>query len=97
MANGLAVAERRRMLATADVARSLTYVEQLTAAIETNTDLVPFRQALNTARAFHLSAYDAVYLDLSQVEALPLATLNQALRTAATRAGVELLRHNKRR
>jgi predicted nucleic acid-binding protein len=92
MANGLAVAERRRILASEDVASALTYVEQLTAAIETNTDLVPIRQALNTARAFRLSAYDAVYLDLSRSESLPLATLDQTLRTAATRAGVELLR-----
>jgi len=39
-----------------------------------------------------LSAYDAVYLDLARRERLPLATLDEKLRAAAARAGVELLR-----
>ena len=92
MANGLAISERRRILAAADVLRALTYVEQLSAVIETSTDLIPMRQALNTASAFHLSAYEAVYLDLARTQSLPLATLDSALREAATRAGVDILR-----
>jgi len=42
------------------------------------------------ARAFRLSAYDAVYLETAQREQLALATLDQSLRAAAIRAGVEV-------
>jgi len=59
-------------------------------------DLVPkhgrFRGQARAARAFHLSAYDAVHLDLARRERLPLATFDDRLRNAAAHAGVELLR-----
>lgn len=90
MANGLVVAERRRILATAEGTRCLQYVEQLTSQIETNNDLIPAWQALATARSFQLSAYDAVYLDTARNEGLPLATLDQSMRAAAIKAGVEI-------
>ena len=93
MANGLAVAERRRILTAADVDRGLAGIEALLAhAIETESDLISVRQALATARAFQLSAYDAAYLDLARRERLPLATLDQHLRSAASSSSVDLLR-----
>jgi predicted nucleic acid-binding protein len=93
MANGLAVAERRGILSAADIDQSLFYIEQLLGqAIESEVDFVPFRQALATARTLVLSAYDATYLDTARRNGLPLATLDQRLRAAATRAGVELVR-----
>jgi predicted nucleic acid-binding protein len=92
MANGLAVAERRKILSSADVVRSLMDIEQLSAqALDTVTDLVSVREALETARGFQLSAYDAVYLELARDEAIALATLDKSLRSAATKAGVELV------
>lgn len=95
MANGLAVAEHRKILSSADVVQSLASIEQFTAqAVDTVTDLVSLRQALATARAFQLSAYDSVYLDLARDEAIPLATLDKSLRSAATQAGVELVTWN---
>ena len=45
-----------------------------------------------TARAFGLSAYDAAYLEVARRERLPLATLDEGLRTAAARSDVGLLR-----
>lgn len=93
MANGLAVAERRRILSAADVSRSLADLEQLLAqSIESSGDFISMRQALTSARAFGLSAYDAVYLDAARREKAPLATLDRQLRSAAGRAGVDLLR-----
>ncbi len=92
MANGFAVSERRHILTAAEGTRCLIDVEQLTAQIETNSDLVLTRQALSTARSFQLSAYDAVYLDTARNQDLPLATLDQSLRAAAARAAVELFR-----
>ena len=91
MANGLAVAERRRILTVVEGTRSLTLVEELSQAIETSSEFPTMRQALTTARAFHLSAYDGVYLDTARSEGLPVATLDQSLRAAARRASVELL------
>ena len=93
MSNGLAVAERRSILSSADVDQALIDIEQLVAqAVDINGDVVSARQALITARGFQFSAYDAVYLDLARRERLPLATLDAKLRAAAARAGVELLR-----
>jgi predicted nucleic acid-binding protein len=93
IANGLAVAERRRILTSSDAKLALVQLEQLCGqALEIENDVVPMRQALTSARAYDLSAYDSVYLDLALSTRLPLATLDVALRKAAAEAGVELLR-----
>lgn len=92
MSNGLAVAERRSILTTADIDRALLAVEQIVSQrIDTIGVLVSVRQSLTTARTFQLSAYDAVYLEVAQREGLPLASLDSQLRMAAKRAGVELV------
>lgn len=92
MANGLAVAERRKILSSADVIQGLANIEKFNGqAVDTITDTVSVRQALVTARRFQLSAYDSVYLDLARDEALPLATLDKSLRSAANQAGVALI------
>ena len=71
--NGLAVAERRSILTSADVDQAVIDIEQLVArAVDVNSDVVTARQAVITARGFQLSAYDAVYLDLARMERLPL-------------------------
>jgi predicted nucleic acid-binding protein len=93
MANGFAVAERRGMLAAADADLCVAQTEQLaTHWIESEMELFSIRQALSMARTFQLSSYDAAYLDAARRNGLPLATLDQSLRTAAARAGVELVR-----
>ena len=93
MANGLIVAERRRVLAASDVSDCLKSLEMLQAhAIETSSRPTTMRQALTLAHAFQLSAYDALYLDVARAEELSLATLDLALCAAAPRAGVELIR-----
>jgi predicted nucleic acid-binding protein len=93
MASGLAVAERRGSVSVADAGQALTDIERLLGqVIETDPALVPVRQALTTARAYQLSAYDAVYLDLARRQHLPLATLDEGLRKAAAHAGVVLFR-----
>lgn len=92
IANGLVVAERRGILTSSDAMLALVQLEQLCAqALEVEADMVPMRQALMTARTYHLSAYDSVYLDLALRIRLPLATLDVPLRKAAGKAGVELL------
>ena len=51
----------------------------------------PVRRIFETARAFRLSAYDAVCLDAARSEQLPLASLDRQLLKAAVDAGVEIL------
>jgi predicted nucleic acid-binding protein len=92
IATGLAVAERRGILTASDATLALRQLEQLCAqALDIDADVVPLRQAWETARPYRLSAYDSVYLDLALRARLPLATLDVALRRAAGKAGVELL------
>jgi predicted nucleic acid-binding protein len=93
MSNGLVVAQRRSILTAAAVDQAVIDLEQFVAqAVDTETGVVSARQSLGTARAFQLSAYDAVYLDLARSQRLMLATLDDRLRAAATQAGVSLLR-----
>lgn len=93
MANGLAVAERRGAMSPSDTDRSLDNLDHLLAqAFEVDSASVSARDALAAARAFHLSAYDAAYLILARRERVPIATLDEALRAAARRAAVELVR-----
>lgn len=49
-----------------------------------------FRETLDLARRYKLSAYDAAYLELSIRQGLPLATLDEALKKSAEKAGVKL-------
>jgi predicted nucleic acid-binding protein len=92
MSKGLVVAERRSILTAADIDQAVIDIEQIAAAsMDVDGSVVSAKQALATARAFQLSAYDAVYLDLARRERLPLATLDDRLRAAAARAGVQLL------
>lgn len=91
VANGLAVAERRKLLSAEDLSTYLMRLEQLFAqSIEMHNDFVSMRQALSTARLLQLSAYDAVYLDAARNKGVPLASLDKSLRAAATRVGVPL-------
>ena len=46
---------------------------------------------LGLARAQHLSAYDAAYLELALRRDLPLATLDDKLKAAASAVGVRAL------
>ena len=81
------------MLTAADSDLCVVQTEQLVAhCIESETELFSIGRALSMARAFHLSSYDAAYLDTARRKGLPLATLDQSLRTAASRAGVVLVR-----
>jgi predicted nucleic acid-binding protein len=92
MANGFAMAERRRILSAPALDECLIKLNQLLAhRIETSSTLISLREALTTARSFHLSAYDAVYLATARNQALPLATLDRELRAAASKAGVEVI------
>jgi len=50
-----------------------------------------YSSILRLCRQHQLSSYDAAYLDLAQIEGVPLATLDKNLRAAAKACSVDLL------
>jgi predicted nucleic acid-binding protein len=90
VANVLARAETKGL---ATEARSETFVDMLK-RMDIRMDGTGLTQALSEilqlARRHKLSSYDASYLELAMRENLPLATLDDSLRRAAKRVGVEL-------
>jgi len=90
--NGVLMAERRRIIDAAVADESIVKMERLKlSAIELSTALASTGDVLKVARRFHLTAYDAAYLELAQRGGLPLATLDKGLKAAAGKAGVEVL------
>ena len=91
VANGLRSAERRGRITIADSAR----VRQLLLSLPIHIEPVDLGTALtevaDIARTFDLSAYDAAYLALAARCGLPMATADDRLTHACTRAGVELV------
>jgi predicted nucleic acid-binding protein len=92
IANGLAIAERRRVLVRTDLDNALATIQvTIRQALDTETSFIPLEDALATARSFQLTAYDAVYLQLARREGVPLATLDKSLRMAAVKAGISAM------
>jgi predicted nucleic acid-binding protein len=91
VANVLSAAERRGRISAAEQAEFLERLRLLPVAIEHRPAAWLAQQILPLARTYHLSAYDAAYLELAIRERLPLATLDGDLRRAACAAGVALV------
>ena len=91
VANGLRSAERRNRVAAGE----LPGLRQLLSALPIRVEPISLDAALSDvlemARALELTAYDAAYLALAVRRGLPLATVDERLRDAAERAGIELL------
>jgi predicted nucleic acid-binding protein len=88
MRNALIVNERRGRLSEADTVNFLRGVARLKIGIDRSPDEAGI---LTLARRHRLTVYDAAYLELARRESLPLATLDRALRKAASASGVALL------
>lgn len=91
VANGLRTAERRGRLELAD----LTRVRGMLGSLPVQVEAVQLETALgeitDLARQLDLTAYDAAYLSLAARRGLPLATVDDRLRQACVRAGVEIV------
>ena len=91
VADGLRTAERRGRLDLAD----LSHVRELLVSLPVQVEGVPLDAALGEvtelARQLDLTAYDAAYLALAARRGLALATVDDRLRRACERAGVELV------
>jgi predicted nucleic acid-binding protein len=90
-ANGLQVAIRRKRIDVAFRDLALTHLAHLPITIDPETDAQAWTTTLQLADRFQLTLYDAAYLELAQRRALPLATLDSALRPAAAALRLTLL------
>ena len=85
MRNCLLVAHRRQRLSDNDLDERLGALADLPVRTDADVDL---DTSFALARKHGLSLYDAMYLNLAQRRGIPLATLDKALRRAATAEGV---------
>ena len=86
--NTLIIGERRNRIAATDTVAFLHDLMPLDIAPDRAPDGA---RVLHLARLHRLTVYDAAYLELAERLALPLATLDTALRRSAVEAGVALL------
>lgn len=91
VANSLQMAVRRRRIDAAFRDASLADLALLNIGTDPDTDAFAWSTTLQLAAAHGLSVYDAAYLELAQRMALPLASLDDELRTAGRALGVALL------
>ena len=89
VANVIAKAETKGLT---NEAQSKAFLEML-GSIDIKVDAATFPKALSDtlqiARRYVLSSYDASYLELAMRTGMPLATLDQELQKAASKAGVK--------
>ena len=78
--NVLLVSERQGRLTERETTRFLRDISRLMITIDSSPNEA---QVLTLARRHRLTVYDAAYLELAGREALPLATLDEALAAAA--------------
>ena len=90
VANGLLVAERRGRLTAADMSQAHGILAGLPIKARDLSLDAALGPVLALARQENLSSYDASYLELAMREGVPLATVDDALRSAAGRVGVAL-------
>jgi predicted nucleic acid-binding protein len=88
VANILAIGERCQRSTKAEASKWLSYMQMLPIRIDDEMAARAWSDILNVARSHNLSAYDAAYLELAIRLGLPLASLDDKLRTAAASAGV---------
>ena len=91
VANSLTMAVRRGRINPDFRRAALADLALLDIMTDQQSDSYAWTDTLNLADHFRLTVYDAAYLELARRRALPLATLDQELRTAATAIGVTVL------
>ena len=91
VANAIRTAERRGRLGPHDLSRLRGLLGALPVEIAPVELATAVWGVLEVAMDHNLTAYDAAYLDLARVRALPLATVDARLRAACREAGVDVV------
>jgi predicted nucleic acid-binding protein len=89
--NVLLSAVRRKRIPPDAINQVAQRIAALPVAIDTDGAELVWSNTLQLAERYALTSYDACYLELALRKALPLATLDAALQTAAKAVGVTLL------
>jgi predicted nucleic acid-binding protein len=89
--NVLYLTEKKKRITSVQVAEFIALLEGFDLSIQDDGPSRAFSTLLPLCRSHELTSYDALYLDLAMSRQLPLATLDEALRKAAIKAGVPLL------
>lgn len=91
VANSLQTGVRRGRISAEFRDAALTDLALLNIAADPDTDTFAWSATLRLAERCNLTLYDAAYLELAQRLNLPLATLDQELRAAASALGISVL------
>jgi predicted nucleic acid-binding protein len=91
VANGLRMGLRRGRIDVPDRNAALADLATLRIMVDPETDRYAWSTTLQLAERFELTLYDAAYLELAQRRALPLASLDGPLCSAALVLGVAVL------
>src|SRR5439155_9790722 len=86
--NVLVLGERQGRLTERETARFLRDISRFAITIDSPPDEI---QVLALARRHRLTVYDTAYLEVARREDLPLASLDEALASAARAEGVALI------
>ncbi len=97
VANGLLTAMRSRRIVQEDTPVALSLFEPLQLVVHHPPFPDALRRLILTGITSGLTAYDAAYLELAIRESLPLAAHDEALKKAASKAGVALFERGTRR
>lgn len=91
VANAFQSAIRRKRITPNYRDQSLSELMHMPIVVDPDTDAYAWTTTLRLAERFALTVYDSTYLELAQRRSLPLATLDSALRTAATTLGITVV------
>ena len=91
VANGLQSALRRGRLTADKRDAMLAALADLDITADGETDRHAWGATLSLADRYGLTLYDASYVELAQRLGLPLASLDKAMRNAASALGIDLL------
>lgn len=90
IANAVLTGERAKRVRQPEIRRFISLLESLPISQDTPPCTAQVSKVLPVAREYGLSAYDAVYLELSIRRDARLATLDAKLQTAARKAGIKI-------
>lgn len=89
--NVLALAERKHRISLEQSAEFIALLESFDLEVDEHAPQRAFTNLLPLCRSHKLTSYDAAYLELAHRRRLPLATLDDELRSAAKKLGIEVL------
>jgi len=92
LSNALTVAQRRGRLNDSDALRLIELYRRLPLFTDTLLGADAVFRFRSLAQRYNLSAYAAAYLELAQRRGVALATLDGALKKAASKAGIRVIR-----